>query len=44
VDEAPQAYKNIERVIELRVAAGLIEPLARMRPLAVIMAGEAGVD
>jgi tRNA-splicing ligase RtcB (3'-phosphate/5'-hydroxy nucleic acid ligase) len=44
VDEAPQAYKDIERVIQLQVAAGLIEPLARMRPIAVIMAGEAGVD
>lgn len=44
VDEAPQAYKDIERVISLQVAAGLIEPLARMRPIAVIMAGEAGDD
>lgn len=44
VDEAPQAYKDIERVIELQVAAGLIAPLARMRPVAVIMAGEPGDD
>jgi tRNA-splicing ligase RtcB (3'-phosphate/5'-hydroxy nucleic acid ligase) len=44
VDEAPQAYKDIERVIRLQVDAGLIEVLARMRPVAVIMAGEAGVD
>jgi tRNA-splicing ligase RtcB len=44
VDESPQAYKDIERVIELQVAAGLIEPLARMRPVAVIMAGEPGND
>ena len=44
VDEAPQAYKDIERIIRLQVAAGLIAPLARMRPIAVIMAGEAGVD
>lgn len=44
VDEAPQAYKDIERVIEIQVAAALIEPLARMRPIAVIMAGEAGDD
>lgn len=44
VDEAPQAYKDIERVVELQVAAGLIDPLARMRPVAVIMAGEAGDD
>jgi len=44
VDEAPQAYKDIERIIRLQVAAGLIEPLARMRPVGVIMAGEAGDD
>jgi tRNA-splicing ligase RtcB len=43
-DEAPQAYKDIERVIDLQVAAGLIEPLARMRPVAVIMAGAPGDD
>lgn len=44
VDEAPQAYKDVERVIELQVAAGLITPIARMRPIAVIMAGEKGED
>lgn len=44
VDEAPQAYKDIDRVMQLQVDAGLIEPLARMRPVAVIMAGEAGND
>jgi tRNA-splicing ligase RtcB len=44
VDESPQAYKDIERVMRLQVEAGLIEPLARMRPIAVIMAGEAGED
>lgn len=44
VDEAPQAYKDVERVIELQVAAGLITPLARMRPIAVLMAGEKGED
>jgi tRNA-splicing ligase RtcB len=44
VDEAPQAYKDIERVMRLQIDAGLIEPLARMRPVAVIMAGEAGDD
>jgi tRNA-splicing ligase RtcB (3'-phosphate/5'-hydroxy nucleic acid ligase) len=44
VDEAPQAYKDIERVIRLQVDAGLIEILARMRPVAVIMAGEEGDD
>jgi tRNA-splicing ligase RtcB len=44
VDEAPQAYKDIERVIRLQADAGLVEVLARMRPVAVIMAGEAGED
>jgi tRNA-splicing ligase RtcB len=44
VDESPQAYKDIEQVMRLQVAAGLIRPLARMRPVAVIMAGEAGDD
>jgi tRNA-splicing ligase RtcB len=44
VDESPQAYKDIERVMRLQVEADLIEPLARMRPIAVIMAGEAGED
>jgi tRNA-splicing ligase RtcB len=43
-DESPQAYKDIERVLEIQVAAGLIRPLARMRPVAVIMAGEEGED
>lgn len=42
VDESPQAYKDIERVMALQIEAGLIEPLARMRPVAVIMAGERG--
>jgi tRNA-splicing ligase RtcB len=44
VDEAPQAYKDIERVIRLQVEAGMVDLLARMRPVAVIMAGEAGED
>ncbi|HEX9440065.1 MAG TPA: RtcB family protein [Roseiflexaceae bacterium] len=44
VDEAPEAYKDIERIMGLQVDAGLIEILARMRPVAVIMAGEAGDD
>jgi len=39
-DEAPAAYKDIERVLRLQVDAGLLTPLARMRPVAVIMAGE----
>lgn len=41
-DESPQAYKDIERVMALQVEAGLVEPLARMRPVAVIMASERG--
>ena len=44
VDESPQAYKDIERVMNIQVAAGLVQPLARMRPVAVIMAGESGDD
>ncbi len=39
-DESPAAYKDIERVLNLQVEAGLLTPLARMRPVAVIMAGE----
>jgi tRNA-splicing ligase RtcB len=42
VEEAPDAYKDIERVLRLQTDAGLIKPLARMHPLAVIMAGESG--
>lgn len=44
VEEAPQAYKDIERVLALQVEAGLVRPLARMQPIAVIMAGEDGDD
>ena len=43
-DEAPPAYKDIEHVMRLQVEAGLVTPLARMRPIAVIMAGEEGDD
>lgn len=43
-DEAPHAYKDIERVMQIQVDAGLVRPLARMRPVAVIMAGEDGDD
>lgn len=43
-DEAPAAYKDIEQVMRLQVEAGLIAPLARMHPVAVIMAGAAGDD
>ena len=44
VDEAPQAYKDIDRIMRLQIDAGLVEILARMRPVAVIMAGAAGDD
>ncbi|MBI2941319.1 MAG: RtcB family protein [Chloroflexi bacterium] len=43
-DESPQAYKDIERVLELQVRAALIRPVARMHPVAVIMAGGVGED
>jgi len=39
-EEAPPAYKDIERVVRLQTEAGLVTPLARMKPIAVIMAGE----
>jgi tRNA-splicing ligase RtcB len=42
VDESPQAYKDIEQVMRLQIEAGLVRPLARMHPAAVIMAGEGG--
>ena len=41
-DESPQAYKDVERVLAIQVQAGLVRPVARMRPVAVIMAGEEG--
>jgi tRNA-splicing ligase RtcB len=44
VEEAPQAYKNIEQVMQIQIAAGLVQPLARLRPIAVIMASEEGDD
>ena len=44
VEEAPQAYKDIERVMSIQRSAGLIRPLARMQPIAVIMGGEPGED
>ena len=39
-EEAPPAYKDIERILRIQVEAGLVTPLARMMPIAVIMAGE----
>ena len=38
-EESPPAYKDIERVLRIQVEAGLVTPLARMMPIAVIMAG-----
>ncbi len=35
-EEAPGAYKDIDEVINIVVAAGLALPVARMRPLAVL--------
>lgn len=43
-DESPFAYKDIERVMQLQEDAGLLTRVARMRPIAVLMAGEDGVD
>ena len=43
-DESPFAYKDIERVMQLQEEAGLLTRVARMRPIAVLMAGEEGVD
>jgi tRNA-splicing ligase RtcB len=35
-EEAPEAYKNVDEVIELTGKASLARPVARLRPLAVI--------
>ena len=35
-EEAPQAYKDIDEVIEAVVGAGLALPVARMKPMAVL--------
>ena len=35
-EEAPDAYKDVDEVIELSNSAGLAKPIARMMPLAVI--------
>lgn len=43
-DESPFAYKDIERVMQLQEEAGLLTRVAHMRPIAVLMAGEEGVD
>lgn len=36
VDEAPQAYKNIDLVIETLTEAGIAQKVAKLYPLAVI--------
>jgi len=35
-EEAPQAYKDIDVVVDIVAEAGLAKPVARMRPLAVL--------
>jgi len=35
-DEAPQAYKDIDLVIETLVEAGITKKVAKLQPLAVI--------
>ena len=35
-EEAPQAYKDIEDVVEVAASAGLSKKVARLRPLGVI--------
>jgi tRNA-splicing ligase RtcB (3'-phosphate/5'-hydroxy nucleic acid ligase) len=36
LDEAPQAYKDIDQVVETLVEIGLSSKVARLRPLAVL--------
>ncbi|MBN1232601.1 MAG: RtcB family protein [Candidatus Coatesbacteria bacterium] len=36
LDEAPEAYKDIEEVVEICILAGLVKPVARMMPVLVI--------
>ena len=35
-EEAPQAYKDVDQVVEAVVGAGIARKVARLRPLAVI--------
>jgi len=35
-EEAPQAYKDVDAVVEVVSAAGIAEKVARLRPVAVI--------
>lgn len=38
-EEAPQAYKDVHKVVEVIVRAGLARKIARLRPIAVIKGG-----
>jgi tRNA-splicing ligase RtcB len=35
-EEAPQAYKDVDAVVEVVVGAGIAAKVARLRPVAVI--------
>jgi tRNA-splicing ligase RtcB len=35
-EEAPQAYKDVDAVVEVVVQAGIAEKVARLRPVAVV--------
>ena len=35
-EEAPQAYKNVNRVVETVSKAGIAHKVARLRPIAVV--------
>jgi tRNA-splicing ligase RtcB len=35
-EEAPEAYKDVERVVDIVHAAGLAEKVARLKPIGVI--------
>jgi tRNA-splicing ligase RtcB len=35
-EEAPGAYKDVERVVEAATEVGINRPVARLRPLAVV--------
>jgi tRNA-splicing ligase RtcB (3'-phosphate/5'-hydroxy nucleic acid ligase) len=37
VEESPEAYKNIEEVIEISTGAGLVRPVVRMLPIGVMI-------
>ena len=36
VEEAPQAYKDVDRVVEVVCNAGLTGKVARLRPIGVV--------